>query len=397
MLRRSPGFARLAVAEVVSPLGDAMGTVGLILHLQRVEGTGTAVASVLVAESLPPLLAPWLGALADRYAGRRLLVACALAQAAVVLALALWLPGLVGLFALALVRATFAGIAAPAVGAAVPALVDDEDLPAANSLLGGGRELGSIFGPAAAGVLFGWVGARGVLAVDAVTFLLVVPLLLSLPLADRAATPSGAVPSTTVRADALAGMRELWRAPLVRALAIGFWLSVLATASDDLVLVFLASETLGAGPAATGLLLAAASVGLVVGLLAIARWGRALRPLTAVLTGFAVTALGNLATAGAPILAAAVATQVVRGGGIALIEAHVRTFVQRNTPREMLGRVLANLYGGVGVAAAVGYVLGGPLLDATSPRTMFVIIGVGGLVAAAVAAVLVRGRDEGAP
>lgn len=396
LLRRSPGFARLAAAEVVSPLGDAMGTVALVLHLQRVEGTGTAVATVLVAESLPPLLSPWLGALADRFAGRRLLVVCSSAQALVVVALAVWLPGVVGLFGLALVRATFATLAAPAVGAAVPSLVDDDDLTAANSLLGGGRELGTIFGPALAGLLFAWVGVRWVLAVDAVTFLLTVPLFLALPLVRSSPTEDEPAPST-VRSEALAGMRELWRAPVPRALAIGFWLTVLASASDDLILVFLASESLGAGPAGAGVLLAAPSVGLVVGLLALARWGRGIRPLTAVLVGFALNALGNLTTAGAPVLAAAFATQAVRGGGIALMEAHVRTFVQRNVPRAMLGRVLANLYGGVGVAAAAGYVIGGPLLDATSPRTMFVGIGVAGLVTSAVAALLVRGSDEGAP
>ena len=399
LLRRSPGFARLATTEVISPLGDAMGTVALVLHLQRVEGTGTAVASVLVAESLPPLLSPWLGAIADRHAGRRLLVVCALAQAAVLVVLASWLPGIAGLFGLALVRALFAAVAEPAVGAAVPELVDDADLPAANSLLGGGRELGTIFGPALAGLLFASVGVRWVLAVDAATFILTVPLFLTLPLVGRprADDDDGASSPTTVRADALAGMRQLWGAPVLRALAVGFWLAVLAAASDDLVLVFLASETFGAGPAATGLLLAAASVGLVGGLLAVARWGRAIRPLAAVLAGFAVTALGNLLTAAAPFVAAAFATQIVRGGGIALVEANIRTFVQRNTPRALLGRVLSNLYGGVGVAAAAGYVIGGPLLDATSPRTMFVLIGTTGLVAAGVAAVLVRGRDEGAP
>jgi len=56
----------------------------------------------------------------------------------------------------------------------------------------------------------------------------------------------------------------------------------------------------------------------------------------------------------------------------------------------MLGRVLANVYGGVGVAAAAGYLLGGPVVDATSPRTAFVLVGCGGLAGAAVTAVLLR-------
>ena len=44
----------------------------------------------------------------------------------------------------------------------------------------------------------------------------------------------------------------------------------------------------------------------------------------------------------------------------------------------------------VGVAAAAGSLLGGPVLDATSPRTAFVIVGCGGLAGAALTAVLLR-------
>ena len=66
------------------------------------------------------------------------------------------------------------------------------------------------------------------------------------------------------------------------------------------------------------------------------------------------------------------------------------THLQRATPPHLLGRALANVYGGVGVAAAVGYLAGGPLVDATSPRTAFVIIGCGGLAGTAVTAALLR-------
>ncbi|HVF33404.1 MAG TPA: MFS transporter [Acidimicrobiales bacterium] len=394
---RAPGFRRLVAADAISPLGDAMGTIALVLHLQQRQGTATAVATVFVAESLPPLLSPWLGALADRRPGRRLLVSCALAQAGVVAVAAATLPTLVPLFALVLLRALFGAIAAAAAGAALPALVDDDGLPAANRLLGGARELGTVFGPAAAGALFAATGgARVVLAVDALTFLVVAALVASLRI------PAGPPrPATSLRADTAEGLRHLWRTPVLRALAVGFWLTVLASAADDLLLVFLASDDLEAGPAGTGVLLAAASVGLVVGLLALHRWGRRIAALPAILAGLAVMALGNLLTAAAPVLAVAFLTQALRGGGVALLDANVRTLVQRTVPRALLGRVLSNLYGGVSVAAAAGYVLGGPLLDATSPRTMFVVIGVAGLAAAGLAAVLVRGhepgRDEGAP
>jgi MFS family permease len=404
LVRRSPRFARLLAAEVVSPVGDAMATVALVLHLQRGQGTGTAVATVMVAEALPPLLAPWLGALSDRAASRRsaLLAGCAVAQAAMLLVIAATLPPVAPLFGLVLLRAMFGAIAAPAMGAAVPDLVDDDDLPAANSLVGGGREIGSIIGPALAGALFVPLGAAGVLVVDALSFLAIVPLVASLgaPAQAEAATTAAPDPST-VRADALEGLRHLWHTPVLRAIALGFWLMVLASASDDLFLVFLGADDLRASPTAVGILLSAASIGLMIGLVTTVRWTRGrVAPITAVIAGFALVSTGNLLTAAAPAIAVAFLTQVVRGSGIALIDTNVRTHVQRTTPRRLLGRTLANLYGGVSVAAAAGYVIGGPLLDATSARTMFVVIGTAGFVATAASALLVRRarrRDEGAP
>jgi len=68
----------------------------------------------------------------------------------------------------------------------------------------------------------------------------------------------------------------------------------------------------------------------------------------------------------------------------------VTTYLQRTAPPQLLGRVLANVYGGVGVAAAIGYLIGGPMVDATSPRTAFVMVACGGLAGAAITAVLLR-------
>jgi predicted MFS family arabinose efflux permease len=165
---------------------------------------------------------------------------------------------------------------------------------------------------------------------------------------------------------------------------------VLFSAPDDLILPFLATVTFRAGPVAVGVLLAAAAAGLLAGLPVVRPAGRRLGVTGAIVAGFAVMATGNLLTAAAPWLIAAVAAQVLRGLAIPLADSHVTTYLQRTTPPQLLGRVLANVYGGVGVAAAAGYLHGGPVLDATSPRTAFVIVGSGGLAGAAITAALLR-------
>lgn len=58
--------------------------------------------------------------------------------------------------------------------------------------------------------------------------------------------------------------------------------------------------------------------------------------------------------------------------------------------RVLLGRVFANLYGAIGMAAGLSYVLGGYLLDRLSPRVVLVIAGTGGISASAVLALRIR-------
>jgi hypothetical protein len=87
--------------------------------------------------------------------------------------------------------------------------------------------------------------------------------------------------------------------------------------------------------------------------------------------------------------------QVVRGAGLSLVEVGTTTLVQRSVPAELRGRAFANLYGGVGLAAAVSYAVGGPLLDPLSPRTVLVVGGDGVAASAAVALVVLAGGRRG--
>ena len=387
LVRRSPGFAGLLAAQTISPLGDAMATTALILHVQRTTGSATAVGLLLFVQAIPPLAAPLAGVIADRFQPGRLLAAGWLAQAVLAGLLALVLPPLGALLAVVFVLALVETPLTAAVGRCIPAVVADDDLVAANALRSGVWELGTVLGPPLAGLLFAASGARLVLGLDALTFLVVIPLALRLPALAR---DTGVRSRPSFVRDARDGLAFVWRTPFVLAVALGFWVVVLFSAPDDLILPFLATVTFRAGPVAVGALLAAASAGLLAGLPLVRPAGRRLGVTGAIVAGFAIMATGNLLTAAAPWLIAAFAAQVLRGLAIPLADTHVTTYLQRTTPPQLLGRVLANVYGGVGVAAAAGYLVGGPVVDATSPRTAFVIVGCGGLAGAAVTAVLLR-------
>jgi MFS family permease len=389
LVRRSPGFAGLLAAQAISPLGDAMATTALILHVQRTTGSATAVGLLLFAQAIPPLAAPLAGVVADRFSPGRLLAVGWLVQAVLAGFLALLLPPLGALLAVVFVLALVDTPLSAAVGRCIPAVVADDDLVEANALRGAVWELGTVLGPPLAGLLFAVSGTRLVLGLDALTFLMVIPLALRLPAPAPAPDAEVRVRTSFVR-EARDGLAFVRRTPYVLAVAVGFWVVVFFSAPDDLILPFLATVTFGGGPVAVGVLLAAASAGLLAGLPLVRPAGRRLGVTGAIVTGFAVMATGNLLTALAPWLVAAFAAQLLRGLAIPLADSHVTTYLQRNTPPQLLGRVLANVYGGVGVAAAAGYLVAGPVVDATSPRIAFVIVGCGGLAGAAVTAVLLR-------
>jgi MFS family permease len=382
-------FRLLWSARAVSFLGDSLGLVALMLHVAGTTGQALAVAALLLAgDFAPALLGPLSGTVADRLDRRRVMVGCELVQGALVVAIALWLPSLPLLLVLVGLRAVAGQVFQPASRAAVPAVVGERDLERANAAVGVATNGGEALGPLVAAVALPVLGVRGVLLVDAASFLVSAALLGLLP---SLAGP-GRGPRPSFLADAAGGLRYLRGQAVVRAVALGYFAVVACTGIDDVALVFLATGTFEAGEAAVALLLAAVGIGLLAGYALLARAGRRL-PSSApwlLLAGFAVSSAGNLLTGLAWAVGAAFAVQAVRGLGIAAMDVAATTLVQRTVPPDLQGRVFGSLYGGIGVAAALAYLLGGLLLDRTTPRVAFVAAGAAGLLATGATALALR-------
>jgi MFS family permease len=377
-------FRLLWTARTVSFLGDSLSLVALLLHVATTTGQALAVALLLLAgDFAPALLGPLAGTVADRLDRRRVMVGCELAQAALVAVIALWLPSLPLLLVLVGLRALAGQVFQPASRAAVPAVVADRDLERANAAVGFGTNGGEALGPLAAAALLPALGVRGVLLVDAASFLASAVLLGLLPPLARPAPDRRA----SFLADTRTGLRYLRGQATLRVVALGYFAIVACNGIDDVALVFLATETFGAGATALGLLLGAVGIGLLAGYALVARLRGRVPMAALLLAGFAVSSAGNLLTGLAWAVAAAFGLQAVRGLGIAALDVAATTMVQRIAPASLQGRVFGSLDGAIGVAAALAYLLGGLLLDRTDPRVAFVAAGTAGLLATAATAV----------
>jgi MFS family permease len=275
-------------------------------------------------------------------------------------------------------RAVAGQVFGPASRAAVPFLVRDRDLEGANSAIGFGTNGSEVLGPLLVAALLPMIGVRGVLLVDSATFLISAALLASLPSVPP--VPTEEVARSSFLLEARVGLGYIRSVPLIRTIGLGLFAVVAFNGIDDVALVFLARDSLGGGDSSASLLYAAVGVGLLVGYVLLARYAGRFPMVLMLLVGFGTSSAGNLFSGLAWAMTVACALQIVRGAGIAAMDVATSTLLQRTVPQGMLGRVFGNLYGAIGVASGFSYVLGGFLLDLTSPRAVFVVAGAGGLL-----------------
>lgn len=392
LVGRNRAFGLLWVSRATSFVGSSLGLVALLLYLSTA-GAGVAAVTLLMlcGDLAPALLAPMLGAVADRVELRRLMLACEIGQAMLTAVIAVWLPVVPLLLTLVTIRAVLAQIFQPASRTAIPALVSDAQLPAANAALGFGEHGMSVLGPVLAAALVSVLGVRGLLLVDAATFLGSAALLVGLP---RLATDDldELEEERSFLRHAGAGLAYLCRSRQLRIVVVSFAVVVIFNAVDDVALVFLARGPLGSGPAGASLLYAGSAAGLLVGYAAVSRSGTRLAAPVLLVAGYAVSSLGNLLTGLAWAVVVALAVQTVRGLGLAAQDVAAATLIQRAVPRALQGRTFGNFYGAIGLAAGVSYLLGGVLVQTSGARLTFIVAGTGGMLTAAITAISLHSR-----
>lgn len=379
----------------MSVLGDSLGLVALLLYVQASTGAAFAVALLLLAgDFVPGLFGAFAGVVGDRFDLRRVMVACDLIQGALTVAMALVLPPLAVLLVMVAVRSVAAQVFQAASRSAMPALVRDDQLEAANSALGAGTNGLDAVGPILAAGLFLITDVRGILLIDAATFFVSAGLLTRLP-----KIPPSAPTQNSVLKDARDGLGYILRSAQIRVIGIGFFATVAFNGVDDVAMVFLAKDELHGSDSASATLYAGVGIGLIIGFAILARYAGRLRMPVLILLGFAVSSMGNMVTGLAWAIWAALALQVIRGLGIAGVDVGVNTHLQRVVPPQLRSRVFGNLYGAIGLAAGISYVCGGLLLQHTDARTTFVVAGAGGLIATVATAIGVRrsGDEEREP
>ena len=188
LLRRNRAFRQLWLGQVVSQMGDWFDTIALYTIILNLTGSGRDIGLLLVARFLPSFLfGPLSGVVADRFSRQRIMIVTDILRALVVLGFLfvrradqLWIVYVLTVFQLGL--STFFE---PAKTAAIPSIVEDRELVAANAISSVTWSVMLTLGAAIGGLITGWFGTDVAFILDAATYLLSAALIASIRVQKR--------------------------------------------------------------------------------------------------------------------------------------------------------------------------------------------------------------------
>jgi predicted MFS family arabinose efflux permease len=169
---RVRGFGLLLGGQAINATGSWITAIAIWgFAAFRFDADAGDIALLFVVLSIPgALLGPLLGVPIDRFGPRRMLVLANLLGMLDALALT-QADSYQAIILLALPLGLIEALGAASLDAIPPRLVHDEDLVAANALLGGAQDVAIVLGPVVAAIVNDHWGLEGAFFVDAATFL----------------------------------------------------------------------------------------------------------------------------------------------------------------------------------------------------------------------------------
>ncbi|GLC87686.1 MFS transporter [Lysinibacillus piscis] len=184
-------FVIMVIGQIISVLGAALLRFALSLYVLDETGRADLFALLLAISSVPVLLAPFGGALADRFNRRNLMVVFDFLSSIVVFtfytALLINHSSIFLITIVMILLAILSTLYAPTVLASIPLLVEEKKLEQANGIVNGIQALSNTAAPILGGIVYGILGLKILVLVSGIFFLLsaVLELFLYIPFVQR--------------------------------------------------------------------------------------------------------------------------------------------------------------------------------------------------------------------
>jgi CRP-like cAMP-binding protein len=343
---RRRDFSLLWLAQLVSTAGSSLTDLAAAIWVYRETESPLAVALTLMATAVPSLIVGLLaGVFVDRHDRKKIMIVTCLIQSVIVgfIALVVEIDWIVGLYILILANAGVKQFFDPAHDSLIPEMATDEELNAANAFLSIASFGSTAIGFAGAGLLASTVGLTWAFILDAISFVVAAGLIAAMgryPMPIPEEDASVAVIVSNLKA----GVSTLFGTPIIRSLfVVGAFMFVAFGLWNVLLLPF-SIEVLHATEFEYGLQEGLTSVGFVIGSLFMARFSRLLPEPAWIVVSLTGMGIAGIAYANATSVPVAILMVSISGFLQPPSSVSRSVLLQRNTPREMRGRVFSAFY-----------------------------------------------------
>ena len=326
----------------VSLVGSWMQHVAISWLAYELTGSALILGLIGFANQIPIfIVAPFAGALGDRWSRYRMVVTAQFAAMlqAVVLA-TLVLSGSIEvwhLVALSAVAGLISGVDIPVRQALMVRLVaGKDDLPNAIALNSSMFNSARLVGPAIAGVLIGWVGEGPIFVINAVSYLCVLGALAAIQLADEPGERAGPVLQNIAQ-----GFTYAFRFVPIRDLLTLLALVSLVGLPYVVLLPVFARDILGGGAGTLGLLTSSAGFGAVIGALRLASRSTVVGLGRLIVRAGLMFGVTLIAFAFSEAVWLSCVLLVASGSALMVVTASINTMLQTLVDEAMRGRVMS--------------------------------------------------------
>ncbi len=300
MPKNMRAFVTIWLGQVISILGSGLTGFAMGVWIYDQTGKATPFAITALFSSLPNvLLSPVAGSVADRFNRRRIMILADTGAAMVTLlaaslifteSLQIW-----HIYLLALFGSIFSAFQEPAYLASTTMLVPKKDLARSSGMMQMGQAISSILTPVLAGALYGFIGLKGIVLIDAVTYLFAIGALLMVQIPQpKAISDEAEEEKKSVWTDALFGWNYLRLRPGLFGLLwyfamVNFFLNVSGVMMGPLILSF-------GTPTELGIVQTVFGVSMLIGSLIMSAWGGPQRRVRLLFGTIALAISGMLVT-----------------------------------------------------------------------------------------------------
>jgi MFS transporter, DHA3 family, macrolide efflux protein len=345
---RRRDFSLLWLAQLISTAGSSLTDLAAAIYVYRVTGSALAVGLTLMVTIIPSLVIGLLaGVFVDRHDRKRIMIATCLIQAVIVGLLAVVIGieaiALPGLYVLLFLNAGVKQFFDPAHDSLIPELASDEELAGANSFLSIASFGSTAIGFAGAGLLASTVDLTWAFIIDAASFVVCAGLIWFMgryPMPE----PDDEASVGVIVANLRSGLGTLFGTPILRSLFLVGAFMFFSFGLWNVLLLPFSITKLGATEFEYGLQEGLTSVGFVLGSFFMARYSSRLPEPLWIVVGLIGMGTAGLFYATSTSIPLAILLVMISGFFNSPSSVARSVLLQRNTPREMRGRVFSAFY-----------------------------------------------------